>query len=92
MEKEYAKQTAALDVKGIADKRRRELKKCVDDKDIPTLMVLYDNKGVISIAAGFLKDTNVASFKSWIIRLLGDDKAPEITRAFGAVLPEIKPR
>jgi uncharacterized protein DUF4435 len=84
---QYADKTSTLDVQAIADSRRTFINDCISSHDIKGLMALYDNKGLVSLAAQHLKATKKADFENWIVRVLGNNSVPEITQEFKSVLP-----
>lgn len=85
----YTTETAALDVEAIADVRRTAINDAVTNLDMTRLMALYDNKGLVALAAQHLKATRKGDFENWIIRVLGNNSVPEITQAFKSVLPAV---
>lgn len=87
----YAAETTSLDVQAIAAARREAINNCITNQDIHGLMALYDNKGLVALAAKHLKATRKTDFENWIIRVLGNNSVPEITQAFRDALPEIVP-
>jgi hypothetical protein len=63
---EYANQTSSLDVEKLSEDFKIELKKAIANADLPIILLLYDNKGLISIAASKLKSCKVTTFESWL--------------------------
>ena len=86
----YKAETEALNVEEIANARRSAITQGIEKENIEELMRLYDNKGLISIVATHMKATNLREFNNWIVRVLKNNSAPEITNAFRAVLPSIE--
>ena len=86
----YTAETEALNVEEIANARRSAITQGIEKENIEELMRLYDNKGLISIVATHMKATNLREFNNWIVRVLKNNSAPEITNAFRAVLPSIE--
>ncbi len=86
---EYTAETSALDIVTIATAQETKINNCITNRDITGLMSLYDNKGLLAIAARHLRATSRSNFESWIIRVLGNNSVSGITNAFKSVLPTI---
>ena len=86
----YLEETAALDIKAIADVKITTIKQYISKQDIPALMELYDNKALVNIVANHMRKNKTKDFESWIIRILGNNTVPTITSAFKSQLPEIE--
>ena len=55
------------------------------------LLTIYSNKGMLAFAAQHLKQTKLSSFKSWLTRILGDNKNyPELHLALKSNLPSVQ--
>jgi ABC-type cobalamin/Fe3+-siderophores transport system ATPase subunit len=89
---EYSRNTSALDVTNLAAEIQRSIQTFIDGRNLPGLLQLYDNKGLVSIVAQQMKASRSADFESWLLRVLGNRSVPEITDAFKRVLPEIDPQ
>ena len=74
-------QTHALDIELIAQHATDQINQAIYEKDLPKLLAHYDNKGLIAIAASNLKQCHVDAFKSWLTRILRNNKAPAISKA-----------
>ncbi|WP_211237811.1 AAA family ATPase [Dyadobacter alkalitolerans] len=88
----YAAETGGLDIQAIADKRMSEINSCISNGDIPGLMALYDNKGLLAYVAQHMKNTRKPEFESWIVRVLGNNSVPGISDQLRTLLPTISPR
>ncbi|MCK5659153.1 MAG: AAA family ATPase [Alphaproteobacteria bacterium] len=86
----YLEETAALDIKAIADVKITTIKQYISKQDIPALMELYDNKALVNIVANHMRKNKTKDFESWIIRILGNNTVPTITSAFKKALPVIE--
>jgi hypothetical protein len=53
------------------------------------LLANYDNKGLLALAATHLKRTRLRDFENWLTRILRNDKAPAVTAAIRASLPNV---
>ena len=60
----YADQTGSLDVNALASFAERRLDSAIQTNDLRALLGLYDNKGLLALAARHLKDTDLKSFKA----------------------------
>jgi hypothetical protein len=88
---EYAKNVSAVNIEQIAQNRRDQIQNAVKAADLPTLLSLCDNKGVLAVAASRLKNTTRNAFASWLTRVLVSAKAPKVVAAVRAVLPKVVP-
>jgi hypothetical protein len=88
---EYANSVDAVNIAQIAQSRRDRILNALQNADLPALLALYDNKGVLAVAASRLKNTPKVAFEGWLTRVLANDKAPKIVAAVRAVLPEVAP-
>lgn len=78
-----------LNINSIADAMRERISNAVATKDLPKLLALYDNKGLLSLAATHLRNQKLADFKSWITRALRAGTEPDLIAAIKAALPSI---
>lgn len=85
----YESETKALDIELIANERRQALNKCITDNNITGLMALYDDKGIIAIAAQHLKATKAREFQAWLTRILSNNNiAPNVIKTIHDALPQ----
>jgi len=89
---EYDRQTGALDIPTIAQRATTRIQEAVRDDDLPKLLANYDNKGLMVLAAQYLKRCKVADFESWIARIFGNDSAPKLVDVIRDILPRIQPQ
>lgn len=88
---EYASQTAALDIPGIAAGASKKIQDALANGDLPSLLTIYDNKGMLALAAQHLKQTRLASFEGWLTRVLRDVVVDSgLAAAFKRVLPRVR--
>ena len=88
---EYGTQTASLDVGGLAAGAARKIQDALANGDLPSLLTIYDNKGLLALAAQHLKRTRLAAFEAWLTRMLRDEaRAPGLAEALKAVLPTMQ--
>lgn len=87
---EYNTQTANLDIENIAEGAKRKILNAMENRDLPGLLTIYSNKGLLAQAALHLKDTRMAAFDAWLTRMLRDEvRAPGLATALKAVLPPV---
>lgn len=84
-------QHSELDIFGIAQQARERIETAVRTGDLPLLLANYDDKGMMALAAQHLKNTRLGDFKSWLTRVLRNDKAPALVNAIKRNLPQIQP-
>jgi len=90
---EYDARTNDLDVEGIASARFEVIHKAVAERDLSTLLAVYDNKEeLLALAASHLKGCSKDRFKGWITRSLMNNSCPQLTEALSEFLPAIEPK
>jgi len=88
---EYHTQTANLDIAGIAADATRKIQVALTNGDLPSLLTIYDNKGLLALAAQHLKQARLAPFEAWLTRILRVEAiAPSLTAALRAALPTVQ--
>lgn len=87
---EFSKGIAAVDIQQIANTRRRQIQEAVAAEDLPALLALFDNKGVLAVAASKLKSTSKEAFDSWLTRVLANNRVPSLVSAVRAILPKLE--
>lgn len=85
----YVEQTNGLDIPAIAAQRRHAIHTAIQHRDVPALLSVFDNKGMLAEAARYLKRTSKDAFEAWITRALLNDNEPELVAALRRVLPQI---
>ncbi len=85
----YANETGSIDVDALASAGERRIESAIQSSDLPALLVFYDNKGLLALAARHLKDTDPKSFKAWLDRILRKGSAPALTTAIRQALPDL---
>ena len=86
---EYAQKTAVLDINLIANNARTRIEAAIQNGDLPMLLAIYDNKGLMSLAAKHLKKSRMQDFESWLTRVLRNNKVPALKVALQQSLPTI---
>jgi energy-coupling factor transporter ATP-binding protein EcfA2 len=89
IDSDYRQQTQGLDVQAIAKERRDKINTAIASRDLPALLSLVDNKGMLAQAASHLKKTRRTSFEAWLIRVLLNDRQPGLVGELRHVLPQI---
>lgn len=91
IENEYKKRTEELDVRGLTELFKDEIRQAIADRDLLRLLTLYDNKGLVAIAASKLKSCRQKDFESWLTRALRNRTAPGVVEAIVSHLPTMTP-
>ena len=85
----YADNVPSLDLDVLASIAEHQIESAIQAEDLPALLAIYENKGLLALAARHLKDTNLKSFKSWLERVLRNGSVPELTQAIQRALPDL---
>ena len=80
----------ALDADALASDVEDQIESAIRDEDLPVLLALYEDKGLLVLAARYLRDSKRKHFEAWLERILRKDSAPELTRAITNALPELR--
>ncbi|MBB4274675.1 hypothetical protein [Rhizobium mongolense] len=91
IEEEYKQRTGELDVRALAGQFKDEIGQALKERDLSRLLALYDNKGLMALAASKLKSCRQRDFESWLTRTLINKTAPGVVDAIVRHLPKIKP-
>jgi len=89
IEANYRQQTQDLNIRELARQRRDEINKAIAADDLPELLALIDNKGMLADAASCLKNTRRDAFEAWLVRSLLNDQEPGLKNALLQALPTI---
>ena len=89
IETSYANSAGSLAVGALASLAEHQIDLAIQADDLPALLVFYENKGLLALAAHHLKDTDLSSFKAWLDRILRKGSAPELTMAIRHALPDL---
>ncbi|MDM9653921.1 AAA family ATPase [Pseudomonas wenzhouensis] len=88
---EYGTQTASVDVASLAANATHKIQDALANDDLPSLLTIYDNKGLLALAAQHLKQSRLTAFEAWLTRMLRDEaRAPGLTAALKAILPAVQ--
>jgi hypothetical protein len=91
IENEYKKRTGELDVRGLTERFKDEIRRAIAERDLSQLLTLYDNKGLMALAASKLKSCRQKDFESWLTRTLRNRTAPGVVEAIVRHLPTMTP-
>jgi len=89
---EYAQKTAALDIESIARKAKEHIEAAIKENDLPMLLSIYDNKGLMALVAKHLKKSKLQDFESWLTRVLRNNQVPALAQVLRQSLPNISPQ
>jgi ABC-type cobalamin/Fe3+-siderophores transport system ATPase subunit len=87
----YTQETSNLDITAIATARDAKIRTAVTNRNIPEILSLYDNKGLVALVAEHIKRTRKKDLEAWIVRVLGNKSVPTLSAAFSAILPQLTP-
>lgn len=88
---EYGTHTASLDIAGLAAEATHKIQGALENGDLPSLLTIYDNKGLLALAAQHLKQARLTTFEAWLTRVLRDEaKAPGLATVLKTILPEVE--
>ena len=85
----YRDNVRSLDVDALTSIVEHQIDSAIQADDLPPLLAIYENKGLLALAAKHLKDTNLKSFKAWLERVLRNGSAPQLTSAIRHALPDL---
>ncbi len=88
----YNQQTATLNVVNIAEEATRRINQAIENKDLPSLLANYDNKGLIALAATHLKGCSRSNFEHWLVRVLRNNNVQGLVDSIQETLPDIEPQ
>lgn len=87
--KEFADRLQSLDIEKLASGAETFIRKSISDRDLESILAIYSNKGMMSLAAGHLKRTKKDDFEDWLARVLRNDQAPKVKAAIQSVVPQL---
>ena len=86
----YTMKTQALDINAYAAQIRQKLDMAIANDSQIDLLEIYSNKGMLSLPARTLRNTDVSAFKEWVCRLLTSEASSHTATALASVLPQIR--
>ena len=78
LKEECRRKTDELNVESIAKQAETCITDAIRDDDLTKLLSIYDNKGLMQLAATHLKSSKLTDFKSWLTRALVPDTVPKL--------------
>ncbi|HHR5902421.1 TPA: AAA family ATPase [Providencia alcalifaciens] len=90
LKNKYNNEVSSLDIDNISNEFKDRIKKAIETNDLPLLLKIYDNKGMLPLAASYLRGNQLHNFESWLIRILNSGLAPTLTSTIKSLLPEIR--
>lgn len=88
---DYNTQTANLNIAGLAANATQKIRDALVNGNLPSLLTVYDNKGLLALAAQHLKQTRLATFEAWLTRVLRDEaRAADLAVVLKAFLPIVQ--
>ncbi len=80
-----------LDVRAMADRVTRKLRKAIDSRNLEEVLVYCDDKALLALAASHLKKCRKVEFVEWLTRILRNDRDNRVAVAVRAQLPKMPP-
>ena len=88
----YNQKTDSLNIENIAQVAISKIEQAVNDKNLELLLSIYDNKGLIALAATHLKNCRRSDFENWLVRVLRNNKVQGLSDSIQEILPVINPQ
>lgn len=85
----YRERAQGVEIPSLARELEAQIATAVADENVPELLKLIDNKGLLAHAASCLKNTRRDAFESWLVRSLLGDKELRLRAALKQVLPTV---
>ena len=83
----YALETNGIDIEQLAAEARSEIDKAIASQNLESLLKIYDNKGLLALAAQHLSGRSLGQFKGWLTRSLKSDQTSSLRVAVLDALP-----
>ncbi|WP_425408440.1 AAA family ATPase [Hyphococcus sp.] len=77
-----------LSVESIVEERKSLIIEAVRQSDLSKLLSLFSHKGIVAKTSSLMRKQNVAEFKTWFVRMLGNDEIPALRDALSSLLPK----
>jgi hypothetical protein len=85
----YSKEIAAVDPVAIFAEMKFRIEKCIQDRDLPGLLSVYDNKGLLAEGAAILRLRNRSDLQDLTARLIASPTNAKLREALARAMPEI---
>lgn len=92
LSEKYSQQTESLNIEGIAQEATARINQAIENKDLELLLSIYDNKGMMALAATHLKSCRRNDFENWLVRVLTNNNVQGLIDTIQDILPEIEPQ
>lgn len=87
----FHKKITEIDINNLANIARKKINDAINQKDIKNLLTIYDNKGLVALAAQQLRQTKKSAFEAWLTRILrNEEKAHDLISQLREILPQPK--
>lgn len=90
LSEKYSQKTQSLNIENIAQEATTRINQAIENKDIELLLSIYDNKGMMALAAAHLKSCRLNDFESWLVRVLRNNNVQGLIDTIQDTLPEIE--
>ncbi len=87
----YSIETEGLNIEDIAKSAANRINQAIRERNLPLLLKNYDNKGLIALAGSHLRNCRKGDFESWLVRVLRNNKVPNLVSTIKGILPEVEP-
>jgi hypothetical protein len=87
----YNNQIASLQLAAIAAEAKSKIDSALSGRSLPELLAIYENKGLMSLAARHLKGKKLDDFVAWLTRALRNNKSPKLVAVIQDNLPKMAP-
>lgn len=92
LSEKYNQQTESLNIESIAQESTARINQAIENKDLELLLSIYDNKGMMALAAAHLKGCRRKDFENWLVRVLRNNNVQGLIATIQEILPEIEPQ
>jgi energy-coupling factor transporter ATP-binding protein EcfA2 len=86
----YTTLTQGIDIAAIAQAATDRIQEGLREGDLAKLLANYDNKGLMALAAKYLKSSRVDDFEGWLTRMLRNNQISGLVAALRHHLPKIQ--
>jgi len=92
LEGQFAAALERVDIQHIANQARAKICAAIQERNLASLLSIYDNKGLLAEAAVVLKRSRLLDFQAWLTRILRNQRLPTLVSAIRANLPVVHAR
>jgi hypothetical protein len=91
LQAEFGSQLATIDPAAIFSDFKNDIQQAIANNDLARVLSLYDNKGMLAIAAGILGVAGQRRLLEKVNHLIGSSQGDDLRRELTAALPTITP-